>query len=368
MKWTAGFDSGNPSGAHRALFSNVNNGSTQVVIPGGSSVLSEAYGIDRLATILCGYDTDTGGATSQGFVWKVSDASMTLLGRLSGDTDSIAIDVNQIDSNYIAVGSSTGTVEEAVVWDTTGTWDNTGQAKVLTTLLTNLGVDCSDWTRLTRATTMTDTGETIAGYGVWAADGSTRGFIASLAAPPEVETAVSWKNHTFVADFGIDVLNRTGNLDIESRRDGVTKLVVNFDMDIQGIGGLDTSDVSLTSGTVSAITLSASDELTINMLNTLNYVGAGSIPLTVSFPGIASASDASAVCTDTVCIRQLVGNASYTDTYISSSDLVRVRDVMSTLCTADNFRRDIYNDGYFSSSDLVQIRNRMSTYVSGSCP
>jgi len=187
-------------------------------------------------------------------------------------------------------------------------------------------------------------------------------------APPEVETAVSWKNHTFVSDFGIDVLNRTGNADIESRRDGVTKLVVNFDCNIQGVDGLDTSDVSLTSGTVTSITLSAADELTITTVNTLNYVGSGSIPLTVSFPGIANAGDVTKVCTDTVCVRQLVGNASYTDTYISSSDLVRVRDVMSQLCTADTFRRDIYNDGYFSSSDLVQIRNRMSTYINGTCP
>jgi len=144
--------------------------------------------------------------------------------------------------------------------------------------------------------------------------------------------------------------------------------MVGFDMDIQGVGGLDTTDVSLTSGTVTSVSLATSNVLTVEMTNTLNYVGSGSIPLTVSFPGIAAASDVSAVCTDSVCIRQLVGNAYGTDTYISSSDLVRVRDVMSTTCTSDNFRRDIYSDGYFSSSDLVQIRNRMSTYVDGTCP
>ncbi len=182
---TAGSDAGNPSGARRALYMNANNGTVQTVIPGGNGILSEAIGISAYSSnvILSGYDTDAGGNT-QAFVWKPGDAAMTLLNRLAGDTQASAITVNKIGGNFIAGGySSNGQLEQAVLWDTTGIWDSTGEAKLVSTLLSNAGFDVSQWTTLTRVTTMSDDGMTVAGYGVWAEDGTTRGFIATIPEP-----------------------------------------------------------------------------------------------------------------------------------------------------------------------------------------
>lgn len=367
-KLTAGYDHGNPGEMPRALFMDKNNNFRsdppyiyQTTIPGGSGVTSEAYGITSDSTALCGYDTDLGGGTTQAFVWKVGNPAMTLLGTLGSDTDSIGIDVKLIGSDYIVCGSSTGTNEQAVVWDTTGVWDSSGTPQLLTTLLTNAGVDCSEWTRLTRATTMADSGAVIAGYGIWAADGTKRGFVASLSSAPEVTSAISVKTHGAAGDFSINVLD---GADIECRRYGVTTLVVTFDADIQGVGGLDPTDVALSpQGVVNAVSLSASNELTINMSNTANI-----IPLIVTFPGIANASDAGAISTDSVCILQLMGDV-VGDGVITALDRVKVRDEIVNPVGASNFRMDIYAaDGTINALDRVYVRNAMTTGLIETCP
>ena len=191
---------------------------------------------------------------------------------------------------------------------------------------------------------------------------------------PAVLLAMSWKTHEWAdngspLDFGINVLAPTGGLDIETRYGGVTKLVVGFNMDIQGVDGLDVTDVGISSGgpNPDTVTLSASNELTIEMSGTLLYVSGDSQLLTVTFPGIANASDVAAVCTDDVCIRQLVGNANYADFYLNSADLIMIRDVMSTFANSSTFRYDIEHDGYFNSVDLIRVRDYMSTYIDGSC-
>jgi len=361
--WTAGYDMGNFGSQRRALFMNSNNGSTQIVIPGGSGWRSKAYGINAAGSVLCGYDTDDEAlTTSQAFVWKVGDAAMTMLGTLGTDTFAVGITCNVIGGDTIVAGYSAGTNQQAVVWDTTGTWDSSGSAQLLTTLLTNAGVDTSAWTRLTQATTMSDSGAVIAGYGVWAADGSTRGFVASLSAPPEVTSALSVKTHG-ATDYSINVLDRTANADVECRRYGVTQLVVGFDTDIQGVGGLDSNDVAISpQGTVDNVSLSASNELTITMSNTANAV-----PLIVTFPGIADASDAGAVCTDSICIRQLLGDTA-SDLVLTSQDRVFVRDQMGKAVTSSNFKMDVRADGQINVIDRVDVRDAMGTAFSGSCP
>ncbi len=179
---TAGYDTGGPSGARRALWMNANNGTTQTVIPGGSGVASEAFGISVGDNILSGYDA-TDATHNQAFIWKPGDAAMTLLGTLPGDTQSTGIAVNLIGGNWITAGySSDGTTERAAIWDQTGTWDATGQPKLLTDILTGAGVDISAWSSLTRVTSMSDDGQTLAGHGVWA-DGTTRGFIVAIPEP-----------------------------------------------------------------------------------------------------------------------------------------------------------------------------------------
>jgi len=194
--------------------------------------------------------------------------------------------------------------------------------------------------------------------------------------PPAIEKAESMKWHQYAIGgpwFGIDVLDRTNNSDVETRQDGVTKLVVQFDEDIQGtgVGGAAlTSDVLLSNGTVTGATIGPSDTLTIDMTGTPKLdASLGSIPLTVSFPGISD--DVGLFVVDTVCIRMLEGDAYYQTgafSYIDPSDMIVVRNQGAALVTSATFRYDINVDGYFDPSDMIRVRNAAGTWINGTCP
>ena len=194
--------------------------------------------------------------------------------------------------------------------------------------------------------------------------------VVAPAVPPAVDTAMSYKDHGGT-EYGINVLDRTDDADVECRWSGpsapemagVTKLVVVFDMDIQRLNG-DVTDVEISSGgpNPDTVTLSASNELTIEMSGTTNGV-----PLTVDFPGIAKASDAGLVCTDSVCIRQLVGDARASGN-INAGDRIDVRNQGGLAVTASNFRCDVRADGTFNVGDRIDVRNAGGTGFVGSCP
>jgi len=187
---------------------------------------------------------------------------------------------------------------------------------------------------------------------------------------PMVLSAVSLKTHGGEGEFGIDVLNRTDGADIESRKGGVTKMVVGFDVDIQGVDGLDISDVLLTSGSVDSVNINPSNVLTIEMSGT-----ADAVPLRVTFPGIANASSASALCTDEVCIRQLAGDARTdgegNEGLVNLYDLIAIRNHMDETTTSDIARCDVrYDDGYDAINlfDMIEVRNNVNAQFTGSCP
>jgi len=121
------------------------------------------------------------GTNAQAFRWKRGDLSMEFLGTLPGHTSSCAYTV--ADNGVTAGRSYIAGGETAVVWDTSGTWDTTGQAKSIKDLLTAAGVDTSMWSSLVRVYAASDDGKTLAGFGIWAADGSTRGFVATIPEP-----------------------------------------------------------------------------------------------------------------------------------------------------------------------------------------
>jgi hypothetical protein len=189
----AGYDLGN-AGLRRAVFGSAANSSPQTIIPGGGGYESEAQGITPETTltagsgVLVGYDRDmTDSHYEHAFSW-VADLTglpaMTYLGELPGDVASSAFDARLIGGNLIAAGySSDGTTEKAVVWDNTGTWASGGTPMSVASLLAAGGVDISAWTQLSRVTSMSDDGMTVAGWGVWAEDGSTRGFVATIPEP-----------------------------------------------------------------------------------------------------------------------------------------------------------------------------------------
>ena len=187
---------------------------------------------------------------------------------------------------------------------------------------------------------------------------------------PMVSTAMSYKEHGAAGEIGINVLDRTDDEDIECRSGGVTRLVVVFDMDIQRLTG-DVMDVELSSSGngdppdpywPDNVTKTASNELTIEMSGTTNAE-----PLIVTFPGIANASDVGAVCTDSVCIRQLVGDIR-SDGSINVADRIDVRNAGGQAVTIDNFRCDVRADGTFNVGDRIDVRNAGGTGFVGTCP
>jgi len=185
---------------------------------------------------------------------------------------------------------------------------------------------------------------------------------------PVITVAESLKEHGDSGWFGINVLDRTDGADVESRKYGTTKLVVGFDREIQGVGGLETTDVSLApAGSVDSVNIDPSHVLTIEMSGTPDAV-----PLTVTFLGIANASDASAVCTDSVCIRQLVGDArtdgESNEGLVNLFDLIAIRDHMDETTTSDMARFDVRPDGVINLFDMIDVRNNMNTSFVGSCP
>ena len=144
---------------------------------------------------------------------------------------------------------------------------------------------------------------------------------------------------------------------------GVTKLVVVFDMDIQRLNG-DVTDVEISSGgpNPDTVTKTGDKELTIEMSGTTNGV-----PLIVEFPGIATASETGAVCEDSVCIRQLVGDARASGN-INAGDRIDVRNQGGLAVTASNFRCDVRADGTMNVGDRIDVRNAGGTGFIGTCP
>lgn len=150
---------------------------------------------------ICGQVQNFGPSMNQfqAFRWKRGDFSMEFLGALPDHTSSTAYTV--ADNGVTAGRSFVSGGETAVVWDTSGTWDTSGQPKSLKELLEADGVDTSAWTRLVRVYAASDDGRVLAGFGIWAEDGSTRGFVAVKSAPagPVVQithTTVSGGNAT----------------------------------------------------------------------------------------------------------------------------------------------------------------------------
>ena len=141
-------------------------------------------------------------------------------------------------------------------------------------------------------------------------------------------------------------------------------------MAIQRLNG-DVTDVELTSSSNGGgdnpywpdnVTKTASNELTIEMSGTTNGV-----PLIVEFPGIVNASDAGAVCEDSVCIRQLVGDVRPSGN-INVGDRIDVRNQEGLEVTESNFRCDVRADGSINVGDKIDVRNAGGTGFEGTCP
>ena len=180
-------------------------------VPGSSGYRADGQGIshsfgtnstDFANQWVCGQVANYNGTSMQAFRWNRADASMTFLGTFLGDTSSTAY---TIADNGVTAGRSYNSTSSdvAAVWDTSGTWDTTGTAMNLKDLLTADGVDTSAWTKLADVYACSKDGSVLAGIGTWAADASTRGFVAvKTAAAPVVQiTHISWSSPNVVIDF-----------------------------------------------------------------------------------------------------------------------------------------------------------------------
>lgn len=173
---------------------------------------------------------------------------------------------------------------------------------------------------------------------------------------PAILGAASLKDHGGVS-YPLDVL---GSPSVECRQGGPTTLVVDFDGPIAGLAGLDPSDVAVSSGLVTEVTIAGSS-LEILLTDVTNGE-----PLVVSFPGIASAGAGQAVVTDTLCIEVLAGDVN-ADLMVSAFDLLAVRNNLQQSVGPDNFVVDLNADGTISAFDLLGVRNALGTNVMN-CP
>ncbi|HOW68956.1 MAG TPA: hypothetical protein PKY77_00025 [Phycisphaerae bacterium] len=149
---------------------------------GISASFGKSTTVDFEVQWICGQDQSAPGPNMQAFRWNRGDASLTLLGTLPGATSSVAYTVadNGVSAGRSHFGNASPTYEVATVWDALG------MPQSLQVLLEAAGVDTSEWQRLTRVFAVSDDGTVFGGYGVWAADGSNRGFVARVDNLPTV--------------------------------------------------------------------------------------------------------------------------------------------------------------------------------------
>jgi hypothetical protein len=111
--------------------------------------------------------------------------------------------------------------------------------------------------------------------------------------PLLIEQAWSRKTHGTGGAYDVDVLASTG---VECRANGPTQLGVVFNQEIEGVGGLDLGDVSVTNATATSVAITGTT-LEIGLSGAVD----GSL-VTVSFPGIVDVTEQYPVLVqDTLC-------------------------------------------------------------------
>ncbi|HSW46943.1 MAG TPA: dockerin type I domain-containing protein, partial [Phycisphaerae bacterium] len=174
---------------------------------------------------------------------------------------------------------------------------------------------------------------------------------------PFLVTAVSRMTHGSAGAFDIDV-SMPGVM--ETRQAGPSLLVVRFDRPVTGFGGLDASDVTVSSGSVTGLAVN-DGELSVTLSGVANAAN-----LTISFPGIISVANGAAA-TQSLCFGVLRGDVTG-DRQVSSLDLIGVRARLGRPVTAANFRYDVRADGAIGSLDLIVVRTNLGRTLSTACP
>lgn len=185
---------------------------------------------------------------------------------------------------------------------------------------------------------------------------------------PTIASAVSRKAHGSAGNMDIDLLHALpgGVIAVEDRQGGPTKVLVTFSDAIQGVGGLDPSDVALAStgaqaGTISNVSISG-NQLTVDLSGASNNAR-----WKMSFPGIAAAGNASLVVTETICCGVLTGDVTG-DGKVNVFDMLQTRNNLNQSVTTANFRADVKNDGGLNVQDLLAIKLNLNLVLPANCP
>lgn len=139
-----------------------------------------AWGISSNGRWLTG--TCSVGGEVAAFRWDSLDDAAVILAVAQPGEQAAGMDCSDLGT---AVGVSMGSDGQgrATVWDATGQWGDADTAVAIENRLSLAGVDMKAWTHLIRANSISSDGLTIAGDGIWAADGSTRGWVATIPEP-----------------------------------------------------------------------------------------------------------------------------------------------------------------------------------------
>lgn len=197
------------------------------------------------------------------------------------------------------------------------------------------------------------------------AAGSLRGNRADIGALEEstagssynISSAVSRRTHGGAGDFDVDLIDPIGSypVPVECRQGGPTKIIVTFDGNISGSGGLDVSDV-LVMDSVKGQTVPSSVSINGAVL-TINLSGvADKSHVTVTFPGILDALEDPISDHNVVAFDCRVGDVDG-DGDVDIFDMVAVRNELDEDVDSENYRCDINADGSIDLFDQVLARN-----------
>ena len=195
--------------------------------------------------------------------------------------------------------------------------------------------------------------------------GDTITFTIGAGTPLSLVSSYSVKTHGLAGDFGVPSGSWEGRVS-GTQPLGPSKIVTTFNENIQRINN-NSSDVSVSSGTVGSITV-AGNVLTVTLTNITNRA-----TFTIGYPGIASATDANQKTTQTNCWQVLAGEASGPvggSLQVNSSDYIAVRGMIDQPITSANFTTDVNADGEINSSDYIAIRSWIdsTSTLPATCP
>ncbi len=181
---------------------------------------------------------------------------------------------------------------------------------------------------------------------------------AAAGSVPSVLSVVSHKTHGTVGDLGINVSSPCA---VESRKNGPTQVVVTFNQAIQQLNGT-VEDVQVDQSSKGTVTSVSVNDVTL----TVGLEGAtGPQTLQLSFPGIADATDAAAVVTQTIWFRVLAGDTSGDGT-ITLADAQDVQRHVGQPVDSSNYPLDLDANGAITMGDYT-LAQRSVGKTTGAC-